>query len=104
GLSLFEQTIALRNTPATPTVNGLTLSPVPFNDQFKVGFEVPAASVVTVELLDQLGRKVRTVVQNQNYATGAHSVSVDGAGLRSGLYIAAITINGQLVSKKTVKL
>ncbi len=104
GLSMFEQAIALRNTPTTPTVSGLTLSPVPFNDQFKVGFEVPAASVVTVELLDQLGRKVRTVVQDQNYATGAHSVAVDGAGLRSGLYIAAITINGQLVSKKTIKL
>jgi flagellar hook assembly protein FlgD len=87
-----------------PAASALTLSPVPFNDQFKVGFEVPAASVVTVELLDQLGRKVRTVVQDQNYATGAHSVAVDGAGLCSGLYIAAITINGQLVSKKTVKL
>ena len=104
GLSMFEQNIALRSTAATPTASSLTLSPVPFNDQFKVGFEVLAASVVTVELLDQLGRKVRTVVQDQNFATGAHSVAVDGAGLRSGLYIAAITINGQVVSKKTIKL
>jgi alkaline phosphatase len=103
-LNLFEQTIALRSTVATPLANDLTLSPVPFEDQFKVGFEVPAASIVTVELLDQLGRKVRTVVQNKQFALGAHSVAVDGTGLKSGLYIAAITINGQVVSKKTIKL
>ena len=103
-LSLFEQTIALRNTPTQPAASNLTLSPVPFQDQFKVAFEVPAAAIVSVELFDQVGRKVRTVVQNQSFATGSHSVAVDGTGLRGGLYIAAITVNGQVVSKKTIKL
>ena len=103
-LGTFEQNIALRTAAPTAITNALTLSPVPFNDQFKVGFEVPVASLVTVELLDQLGRKVRTVVRDQKFATGAHSVAVDGTGLQGGLYIAAITINGQVVSKKTIKL
>jgi alkaline phosphatase len=104
GLSMFEQTLAVRGTTTEPILSGLTLSPVPFDDQFKVGFEVPTASVVSIELFDQLGRKVRTVVQGQNFATGTHSVAVDGTGLRGGLYVAAVTVNGQVISKKTIKL
>ena len=104
GLSMFEQTLAVRGTATEPLLTGLTLSPVPFDDQFKVGFEVPTASVVSIELFDQLGRKVRTVVQGQNFAIGTHSVAVDGSGLRGGLYVAAVTVNGQVVSKKTIKL
>jgi alkaline phosphatase len=104
GLSMFEQTLAVRGTASEPLLTGLTLSPVPFDDQFKVGFEVPTASVVSIELFDQVGRKVRTVVQGQNFATGTHSVAVDGTGLRGGLYVAAVTVNGQVVSKKTIKL
>jgi alkaline phosphatase len=77
---------------------------VPFEDQFKVSFETTTASVVSVELYNEVGQKVRTVLKEQSFATGSHSVSVNGAGLRGGLYVAAVTINGAVVSKKTIKL
>ena len=103
GLSLFEQALAVRGAAAPPAAS-LSLSPVPFDDQFRVAFEVPAAAVVSVELFDQLGRRVRSVVQAQPFAAGSHAVAVDGTGLSGGLYVAAVTINGQVVSKKTIKL
>ena len=87
-----------------PAGTGLQLSPVPFDDQFKVAFVVPAAGPVTVELFNEMGQKVQTVVTDQHFSPGPHSVAVDGTRLKTGFYVAAVTINGQVVSKKTIKL
>jgi len=103
-LSMFEQTLAVRGTAPDALATALTLSPVPFDDQFRVGFTLPATSVVSVQLFNEMGQQVRTVLQEQSLAAGPHAVAVDGAGLRSGLYVAAVSINGQVVSKKTIKL
>ncbi|MFD1872845.1 alkaline phosphatase [Hymenobacter bucti] len=103
GLSIFETTLARRASAPEPTA-GLTLSPVPFEDQFKVGFDLVTASVVSVDLLNEIGQKVRNVVNEQRFAAGTHAVLVNGAGLRSGLYVATVSINGQVISKKTIKL
>ncbi|WP_310393022.1 alkaline phosphatase [Hymenobacter sp.] len=102
-LTLFETALGRRN--ATPKVSAdLQLAPVPFEDQFKVSFTLPTASAVTVELFNQIGQKVQTVVTDKKYGIGTHSVAVDGARLKTGYYVAAVTINGQVVSKKTIKL
>ena len=105
GLTSFYTTITLRTAPAkADEVGGMQLSPVPFLNQFDVNFTLPAPGAVTVELFDEMGRRVQSVVTNQNYATGTHSVAVDGSRLRAGLYIAAVTVNGHVVSKRTIKL
>ncbi|PJJ59702.1 alkaline phosphatase [Hymenobacter chitinivorans] len=105
GLSTFEQLLlsARAETPGTPGL-GLQLSPVPFKDQFTVSFAVAAPSNVSVELFNELGQKVRTVVAEQNFRSGSHSVPVNGAGLPGGVYIAKVAVNGQVVSQKTIKL
>ena len=105
GLTSFYTTITLRTAPGrADEVGGMQLSPVPFLNQFDVNFTLPAPGAVTVELFDEMGRRVQSVVTNQNYATGTHSVAVDGSRLRAGLYIAAVTVNGRVVSKRTIKL
>jgi alkaline phosphatase len=105
-LNSFEQVLlnARPNSPEVLKATKVNLSPVPFEDQFKLSFETTAASVISVELFNEVGQKVRTVLKEQSFTKGSHSVSVDGAGLRGGLYVAAITINGAVVSKKTIKL
>ena len=97
----FTLRVAPGSSSNTPV---LELSPVPFSGSFDVAFTLPAPGAVTVELFDEMGRRVQSVVTNQNYATGTHSVAVDGSRLRAGLYIAAVTVNGQVVSKRTIKL
>ncbi|GAB3650966.1 hypothetical protein GCM10027594_26160 [Hymenobacter agri] len=105
GLSSFLNTITLRAAPAAASeLPALQLSPVPFLNQFEVGFTLPTAGAVTVELFDELGRRVQSVVSNQNFGTGTHTVAVDGSRLRAGLYITAVTVNGQVLSKRTIKL
>ena len=102
-LTMFEQTLnnARGQRPADPS---MSLFPVPFENQFSVSFVVAGPSAVSVDLYNQLGQKVETLVDRKNYKTGTFTIPVDGSRLSSGTYIAAVTINGQVVSKKTIKL
>lgn len=105
GLTNFFTTITLRSTPGkADEVGGVQLSPVPFLNQFDVNFTLPAPGAVTVELFDEMGRRVQSVLTNQRYASGTHAVPVDGSRLSAGLYIATVKVNGQVVSKRTIKL
>ena len=107
GLSLFGSTLGVRggNLPAaTAPTDALQLSPVPFDDQFQVNFTLPTAGVVSVELFNEMGQKVQTALASRRYTAGAHALTINGAQLKPGLYIAAVTIDGQVVSKKTIKL
>ncbi len=51
-----------------------------------------------------MGRKVQTVATGQRFAIGAHALPVDGTHLKAGLYVATVTIDGQVITKKTIKL
>ena len=104
GLTAFGTTLSTRGSSTTKAETNLQLSPVPFEGPFNVSFTLPAAGAVTVELFDQVGRRVRTVVADRNFGPGSHTLAVDGNGLKAGLYVATVTINGQVVSKKTIKL
>ncbi len=105
GLTSFFTTITLRTTPGkADEVGGVQLSPVPFLNQFDVNFTLPTPGAVTVELFDEMGRRVQSVLTNQRYASGTHAVAVDGSRLSAGLYIATVKVNGQVVSKRTIKL
>jgi len=105
GLSLFGSTLSVRGgVLPIPTADVVQLSPVPFADQFQVNFTLPTAGLVTVELFNEMGQKVQTVTTAQAFATGAHAVAVDGSRLKAGLYVATVTLGGQVVSKKTIKL
>ena len=103
-LADFGIALGVRGAGTTKIEAQLQLSPVPFDGQFKVGFTLPTVGLVTVELFDQVGRRVQTVVADKNFPSGTHTVSVDGSQLAAGFYVAAVTINGQVVSKKTIKL
>ena len=102
GLTAFGTSLGIR--PAAGPKAELQLSPVPFLNQFEVGFSLTKAGAVTVELFDEVGRRVQTVLTNKAFGVGSQSVTVDGSRLRAGLYLATVTIDGQVVSKRTIKL
>lgn len=103
-LSTFATALGVRGgSPTGVAKTELQLAPVPFEDQFKVSFDMLAPGAVSVVLLDEMGRKVATIVDQKAYSKGAHSVIVDGQRLAAGFYQAMVTINGEVVSKKTIK-
>ena len=60
--------------------------PNPFNPTTRLQFDLPAASHVSLQVVDLLGRTVRTVVDEVRMA-GSHEVVFDAQNLPSGIYL-----------------
>lgn len=65
--------------------------PNPFNPTTQIRFGLPAASGVTLEIYDVLGRRVAVLIDGRTLAAGWHEMAFDASGLSSGTYIYRIT-------------
>lgn len=61
--------------------------PNPFNPSTQIRFNLPKAADVTLTVYDMLGRKVATLVNNEQMKAGVHQVKFDASGLASGIYM-----------------
>lgn len=83
-----------RNT--RPGVRLASPTPHPLRGHGTLAFDLPAPGLVTLELHDVQGRRVRTLVANELRAAGRHQVAVNSAGLPAGVYHARLrTADGQ---------
>ena len=73
--------------------------PNPFNPTTTIGYRVPEAGDVTLEVMDILGRKVGTLVNGRQEA-GDHSITFDGSRLSSGVYFYRLTAGRAALTKK----
>lgn len=64
--------------------------PNPFNPVTTIRYSVATHSLVRLEILDVLGRRVRLLVDERQQA-GHYSVEFDAAGLASGVYFSRLT-------------
>ncbi|MFA6541367.1 MAG: FG-GAP-like repeat-containing protein [Bacteroidota bacterium] len=83
--------------------------PNPFNPTTNINFVLPLNKRVTVKIYDMLGKEVRTLINNEEYAKGAHSVmwnARDNAGrqVASGAYIYKMTAGNVEKSMKLMLL
>ena len=82
--------------------------PNPFNPSTAIGFQLSAFSKVELTILNILGQKVRTLVDEEKTA-GTYSVIWDGfddAGqpVDSGIYFYALTCDGKITESKKMCL
>lgn len=63
--------------------------PNPFNPRTVISYQLTAFSRVTLDVFDMLGRRVGTLVQEEQ-SPGEHSVGFDASGLNSGVYVAKL--------------
>ena len=64
--------------------------PNPFNPTTKIGYEIPKASFVEIQVFDIIGRRIATPVKAQMEA-GKYEFSFDGGNITSGIYYYKIT-------------
>ncbi|MCH8495944.1 MAG: dockerin type I domain-containing protein, partial [Balneolales bacterium] len=91
------------------TVALLANYPNPFNPTTTIPFELDTPYFVEIDILDVTGRLVSRLTQD-NYASGRHSVTFNGTGLASGVYLVRIhaidrslnTTSHQLIRKITL--
>lgn len=110
---LVDMSIAVVNTNRNESGNyTLTLSsvlpdedllaqnyPNPFNPTTQIEFSLNRDKQIRVEVFDQLGRKVSTLVDKQ-LNRGFHRVTFDGSGLASGVYFYRIITDQTVTTNK----
>ncbi|MEL6629971.1 MAG: T9SS type A sorting domain-containing protein [Bacteroidota bacterium] len=60
--------------------------PQPAREQLYVEFELPTQTLVTLSVVDMLGRPVKTEFVDRVYPVGRHQVQIDLQGLAAGMY------------------
>lgn len=79
--------------------------PNPFNPTTNIEFKLPISKPISLKIYNTLGQEVRTLINNQNYAPGAHSVQWDGRDnngnpAASGVYVYQLIFGNFSKSKK----
>ena len=81
----------------------LTSYPNPFNPKATIRYSIPQTAIVTLEVFDDLGRTVATLV-NEKKDAGEYSVQFDASKLGSGIYICRLVTGNSLLTNKLVLL
>jgi len=76
--------------------------PNPFNPSTTITFTLPIAGDVKLNVFNALGQKVATVLNNQRFTSGMHSVNFDASRLASGVYIYRLEANNFTADRKMV--
>lgn len=81
--------------------------PNPFNPTTNISFTIPRSSLVNVSIYNIKGQRVKTLVANEAYSQGRHTLSWDGknnnnTSVGSGIYFCKIACKGN--GNKVVKM
>jgi Secretion system C-terminal sorting domain len=75
--------------------------PNPFNPSTTINFNLPRPTEVTLEVFNNLGQKVATLV-NSRLNAGDHEVKFEGKNLSSGIYFYRLTADNMSQKRKMV--
>jgi hypothetical protein len=79
----------------------LTSYPNPFNPKATIRYSIPQTAIVTLEVFDDVGRSVATLV-NEKKDAGEYSVQFDASKLGSGVYICRLVAGSNRLTNKLV--
>ena len=85
-------------TPDALAVTLLPTRPNPVRERTTIGYRLPAAGPVRLDVLDVLGRRVATLVDGPQRA-GDHEVTYDASGLGAGVYLYRIQAGAAVASR-----
>ncbi len=79
--------------------------PNPFNPSTEIRFSLPVDKKVSLTVYDMLGQEVKTLVADQEYASGSHAIAWDGTNnagksVASGSYVYTLTFGNFQKSQK----
>lgn len=93
----------LQNEVNIGVPNKFTLSqnyPNPFNPTTKIDFELPKDAKVNLSIYDMTGRLVSTILNNEAFTAGYHTVQFNGSAFSSGTYFYRISAGENVQTKK----
>ncbi len=81
--------------------NNISLYPNPADNYSNISFDLSNTALVTIELFDVLGKKVRTILNGSSVA-GEHSFKIEKDDLNGGIYFLKTSIGSQETTKKLI--
>jgi hypothetical protein len=75
--------------------------PNPFNPNTRIGFDIRSSGFVSLKVFDELGREVRTLV-DEHLKPGSYETMFDAHGLGSGVYFYRLEAGRFVDTKKLV--
>lgn len=75
--------------------------PNPFNPTTTIRYELPQDGIVSIEVFDILGQKIRTLL-NEFKKADRYEIDFNGDNLSSGVYLYSIRVNDFIVTKKMI--
>jgi photosystem II stability/assembly factor-like uncharacterized protein len=73
--------------------------PNPFNPSTNIEFSIPQSGLVTLNIYDVLGRKVKDLL-NEFKAAGNYTIHLNAANLTSGIYFYSLNVDGKTITNK----
>lgn len=80
----------------------LAIHPNPVKDFFSVNFALNKSEVVTIEIFDINGKKVKQIIGEQIVQPGLYDLQVDASDFAKGNYLIQISTENQKVSRKII--
>jgi hypothetical protein len=83
--------------------------PNPFNPSTEIKFSLPVDKNISLTVFDMLGKEVKTLIANQDYTSGSHSMTWDGTNnaghsVASGTYVYTLKFGNFQKSQKMMLL
>ena len=78
--------------------------PNPFNPSTTIRFALASSEKVSLTVYDLLGRKVSTLINNQQMSAGRYRATFDAEELASGMYVYRLSAGSAFVETKTMIL
>ena len=75
--------------------------PNPFNPSTTIGFNLPGASFVTIEVYNSLGQFIKTLAKGL-FPAGNHTINFNAGNLSSGVYFYKLTADDYTAIKKMI--
>lgn len=104
----FKSDLGTTGEQAVATISNIEMavSPNPYVESTKIMYSLPENSSISLEVFDLSGRKVAVLESNKSKNSGAYSVDFSGKsyGLSAGVFIAKLTVNGQVYSSEMVQM
>ncbi|MXZ18581.1 MAG: family 10 glycosylhydrolase [Rhodothermaceae bacterium] len=97
-ISLQGRATSIESQPI-PEGPALSIYPTPFADQTRIAFTLNETAIVTVHIIDALGRSIQKLIRDRSLAPGPHeALWTAGERLADGVYFVVLEVDGQRIS------
>lgn len=76
--------------------------PNPFNGYTQIRFSIPSSAIVSLEVWDNLGRRVNTLINSRILSPGHYTTDYNSGNLPAGVYHYRLTINNETITRHMI--